>query len=321
MADSPGLRIGKYEVLTRLAVGGMAELFLAFVTGPGGFRKYVAVKRILPHLRANQDFLRMFLDEARVSAMMSHSNIAQVFDLGQDGDSLYLVLEFVEGQDLAHVQRAARENERRLPIGFSCAAVRDLCLAMHYAHHFVSSSGTPAPVIHRDISPRNVMETYSGSTKVIDFGICKSRSTVEQTDADKRKGSWGYMSPEQVRGTPLDGRSDLFAAGVVLYELLVGQRLFTATEDATFIYKLLNAEIPPPHQLAPDVSLEISNVVMKALSREPADRWADGRALADAIEAASGAALFDEERRAVLMRELFASQIKRSEERRVGKEC
>ena len=167
-------------------------------------------------------------------------------------------------------------------------------------------------MIHRDISPRNVMETYSGSTKVIDFGICKSRSTVEQTDADKRKGSWGYMSPEQVRGTPLDGRSDLFAAGVVLYELLVGQRLFTATEDATFIYKLLNAEIPAPHQLAPDVPLELSNVVMKALSRERADRWADGRQLAEAIEAACGPALYDEERRAVLMRELFASQIKRT---------
>ncbi len=120
MAEVQGKRIGKYEVLTRQAVGGMAELFLAFVTGPGGFRKYVAVKRILPNLGANEEFLRMFLDEARVSAMMSHANIAQVFDLGQDADSLHLVLEFIEGQDLAHVQRAAKEHGRTLPVGFSC---------------------------------------------------------------------------------------------------------------------------------------------------------------------------------------------------------
>lgn len=180
------------------------ELFLAFVTEPGGFRKYVAVKRILPHLRANEEFLRMFLDEARVSAMRSHSNVEQVFDLGQDTHSLHLVL-------------------------------RDRCQALHYAHHFVSSSGTPQPVIHRGISPRNVMETYSGSTKVIDFGICKSRGSLEQTGVNRRKGSWGYTSPEQVRGTSLGGRSDLFAAGVVLYELLTGQRLLTASEDATFV--------------------------------------------------------------------------------------
>lgn len=261
MAEAQGLRIGKYEVLTRLAIGGMAELFLAFVTGPGGFRKYVAVKRILPNLRANEDFRRMFLDEARVTAMMSHANIAQVYDLGQDDDSLHLVLEFIEGQDLAHVQRAAKDHDRRLPMGFSCAAVRDLCLALHYAHHFVSSSGVALPVIHRDISPRNVMETYSGASKVIDFGICKARGSLEQTDVDKRKGSWGYMSPEQVRGEPLDGRSDLFAAGVVLYELLTGQRLFNATEDATFVYKLLNTDITPPHQISPEIPEELSFVV------------------------------------------------------------
>jgi len=312
MAEIPASHIGKYEVLTRLAVGGMAELFLAFVTGPGGFRKYVAVKRILPHLRANHEFLRMFLDEARVSEMMSHSNIAQVFDLGQDADSLHLVLEFIEGQDLAHVLRAAHEHQRHLPIGFSCAVVRDLCQALHYAHHFVSSSGTPQPVIHRDISPRNVMETYSGLTKVIDFGICKSRDSLEQTDVNRRKGSWGYMSPEQVRGTALDGRSDLFAAGVVLHELLTGQRLFTATEDATFIYKLLDAEITAPHLVSPEVPLEISKVVMKALSRERDARWADGKQMAEAIAAACGPTLFDSERRATLMRELFASQIKRT---------
>jgi serine/threonine protein kinase len=307
-----GQRLGKYEILTRLSVGGMAEIFLCFVAGPGGFRKFVTVKRILPDLREEEDFLDMFLDEARITAALSHSNIAQVFDLGQEDGELFIAMEFIPGQDLARVLRACRKLGRRLPAGFGARVIHDVCLALQYANHFTDGNGKPSPIIHRDISPKNIMVTYAGNVKVIDFGIAKARDRLSGTEAGQLKGSARYMSPEQVRGEALGGQSDLFSAGVVLHELLTGTSVFNAQTQQAMLAKILNAPIPAPHELDPNVPLELSEVTMRAMEREPGRRFASGLHMARALEAAAGTALFDDAQLSEVMRELFQETIEKT---------
>src|SRR5512140_684997 len=234
-----GRRIGKYEIVTRLSVGGMAELFLAFFAGPGGFRKYVALKQILPDVAKDQDFVKMFLDEARITAAFSHANVGSVFDLGQEGQELYLAMEFISGQNLQQILKAAYAARQPLPIGFAATVARDACLGLHYAHTFVDRAGTPSPVIHRDVSPKNVMVSYAGEVKVIDFGIAKAKNRLGKTQIGIVKGTRGYMSPEQVKGAPLDGRSDLFCMGVILYEMLTGEKLFATQSDAAVMIEIV----------------------------------------------------------------------------------
>ncbi|HEX4622530.1 MAG TPA: serine/threonine-protein kinase, partial [Myxococcaceae bacterium] len=303
---------GKYEILARLSVGGMAELFLAFTSGPGGFRKFVAVKQILPDIKKDPQFVKMFLDEARITAGLSHANIGQVFDLGQEDGELYLAMEFISGQNLEQVAKVCAKREKPVPVGFSTMVLRDTCLGLHYAHAFLEPNGKPAPVIHRDVSPKNVMVTYQGNVKVIDFGIAKAKGRLGRTQVGIVKGTSGYMSPEQVRGEALDGRSDLFAAGVMLYELLTEQRLFTAPNDASMMMKIVDGEIPEPRKLNPKVPQPISEVVMKALQCPREERFATGKEMAKAIEAAMGGELFDEDQAAALMRELFEDRVNKT---------
>jgi len=302
-----GERIGRYQVLTQLSVGGMAELFLGFTSGPGGFRKYVALKRILPDARGDEQFEKMFLDEARITAALNHPNIGQVFELGQDGEGLFLAMEFIAGQNLNQVAHVCRRRGKVLPVGFTLAVVRDVCLALHYAHAFTTPGGKPSPVIHRDVSQKNVMVTYDGVVKLLDFGIAKARDGVVRTQAGMVKGTTGYMSPEQVRGEPLDGRSDLFAAGVMLHELLTGQRLFSAETERQEMEMILNAPIPVPD--VPGLPAEVAAVVLKALAREREERYASGRELARALEAAAGPLLMDSEQRAAFMLEHFQDRM------------
>jgi serine/threonine-protein kinase len=301
-----GRKIGKYEILTRLSVGGMAELFLAFTSGPGGFRKFVALKQILPDVKT-EEFVKMFLDEARITAAFSHPNIGQVFDLGLEDDELYLAMEFLPGQNLEHVMMAA-SYVRPLPIGFAARVARDVCLGLHYAHNFTAPSGRKVAVVHRDMAPRNVMITYDGVVKVIDFGIAKAKGRIARTRVGMVKGTSGYMSPEQVRGQDLDGRSDLFTAGVLLHEMLCGQRLFDTNDEDAMMRQIASAEIAPPRANNPDVPEALDAVVMRALAKDPAKRFATGREMAKAIEAAAGSVLFDEEAVAELMQALFADK-------------
>ncbi|HVG64402.1 MAG TPA: serine/threonine-protein kinase, partial [Hyalangium sp.] len=301
-----GRKIGKYEILTRLSVGGMAELFLAFTKGPGGFRKFVALKQILPDVKTDE-FVQMFLDEARITAAFSHPHIGQVFDLGLEDDELYLAMEFLLGQNLEQVLMAA-SRVRPLPIGFAARVARDVCLGLHYAHHFTAPSGRKVAVVHRDMAPRNVMITYDGVVKVIDFGIAKAKGRIARTHVGMVKGTSGYMSPEQVRGQELDGRSDLFTAGVLLHEMLCGRRLFDTSNEDVMMRQIANADIQPPRALNPDVPEALDAVVMRALSKEPAKRFATGREMAKAIEAAVGTEIFDEEAVAELMQALFAEK-------------
>jgi serine/threonine protein kinase, bacterial len=302
-----GKKIGKYEILTRLSVGGMAELFLAFTSGPGGFRKFVALKQILPDVKTDE-FVKMFLDEARITAAFSHANIGQVFDLGEEEGELYLAMEFLAGQNLEQLMKAATKRGEPLPAGFAARVIRDVCLGLHYAHHFVDPTGRTVAVVHRDMSPRNVMVTYDGGVKVIDFGIAKAKGRLGRTAVGMVKGTGGYMSPEQVRGHELDGRSDLFASGVLLYEMLCGRRLFDAPGDAAMMMQIVEGDIPYPRTINPKVSLQLESVVMRALSRDRNKRFATGREMAKALEQAMGQELFDEERMAALMDECFADK-------------
>jgi CheY-like chemotaxis protein len=313
-ALEPPQHIGRYEVLTKLSSGGMAELYLATVPGPRGFRRFVAIKRILPTLRHEEEFVAMFLDEARITASLAHANIAQLYDLAEDGNELFIAMELVAGQDLSRIQRGVAKSDLPLPLGLSTQVVRDACLALHYAHHFTSPSGRPLPVIHRDLTPSNVMLTYTGTTKLIDFGIAKARGGLSTTQLGHIKGSIAYMSPEQVRGEELTGRSDLFSAGIVLWELLTGRRLFHTGDDASTMYRVLNHEVTPPHQLHADIGRPLSDVVMKALQRDPEQRYASGRDMAKAIEDTVGGRIFQEEDSARWMAEHFGAAIARTQE-------
>ncbi|GMU01839.1 hypothetical protein KH5H1_59590 [Corallococcus caeni] len=300
-----GRRIGKYEILTRLSMGGMAELFLAFTSGPGGFRKFVAVKQILPDIKKDDQFVKMFLDEARITAAFSHANIGQVFDLGEEDGELYLAMEFLPGQNLEQVVKMAERRKYALPLGFCARVIRDTCLGLHYAHHFMDPSGRPVAVVHRDVSPKNVMLTYDGVVKVIDFGIAKARGKLGRTQVGTVKGTSGYMSPEQVRNKDLDGRSDQFSTGVMFHELLAGQRLFNAPGEAAVMMQIVDGEIPAPRSLNPAVPEALEAVVLKALSRDAAQRFGTCREMARAIEATLGAELFDEDQLTAVMGELF----------------
>jgi serine/threonine-protein kinase len=307
--DYRGVQIGKYQVITRLSVGGMAELFLGFTAGPGGFRKYVAIKRILPNVRTNEQFGRMFLDEARITAAFNHPNITQVYELGEEEDGLYLAMEFIAGQDLDHVSAACRRRNEPVPLGMSLSVMRDVCQALHYAHTFTDPSGRPSPIIHRDVAQKNVMVTYDGVVKLLDFGIAKARNSLERTRAGMVKGTAGYMSPEQVRGQPLDGRSDVFSAGVVLWELVTGERLFAAETEREEMKKILDAPIASPRHKVVGVSEELAAVILRALERNPGARWQTAKELARAIEQAGGELLFDGDQRAALMRQLFEQKM------------
>lgn len=300
-------RVGKYEVLTRISTGGMAHLFLAFLPGPGGFRKFVALKKILPEAASDEQFVELFLDEARITASLTHPNIAQVFDLGRDerSDELYLAMEFIGGQDLSTIMRACARQGRELPIGIACRVVRDLCLGLHAAHTFVDLAGQPMPVIHRDVSPKNVMVTYTGQVKVIDFGIALARGRLTQTQTGQVRGTLSYMSPEQLREEPVGPGSDLFSAGVVLHEALTGRRLYA--NDGSAILQILNVPPDDVRALRPDVNEALSQVVARALTKAPEGRHASGKAFARAIEEA-WPHLADDDELSAFMESLFAPQ-------------
>jgi eukaryotic-like serine/threonine-protein kinase len=304
-----GMKIGRYQVLTQLTMGGMAELFLGYTAGPGGFRKYVVIKRILPDAKNNDQFVKMFLDEARVTAAFSHPNIAQVFELGTDVEDLYLAMEFISGQNLNQVTAVCAKKRAVMPIGFSAAVAHDIALALHYAHHFTDPAGAALTVIHRDVAQKNIMVTYDGAVKLLDFGIAKARGSLGRTHAGTVKGTTGYMSPEQVRGDELDGRSDVFGLGVVLFEMITGRRLFSADSEIEEMKMILTAPIPRPSSLVSVIPEPLSDIVMRALAREKADRWPSGKDMAKALATQCQGLLYDQEARSVFMKEHFADQM------------
>ncbi|PTL77056.1 serine/threonine-protein kinase [Vitiosangium sp. GDMCC 1.1324] len=306
--DVRGRQMGSYEVLCRLSTGGMAEILLATRRGLAGFHKPVVLKKILPDIQGQEEFVQMFLDEARVTAAFNHPNIAQVFDLDVAKDELFLAMEFVPGATLIEVARACRAANEPMPMGFGLAAARDTALALHYAHTFTDALGQPSPVIHRDVAEKNIMVTYEGVTKLLDFGIAKSLAGASRTQVGMVKGTSGYMSPEQILGEPLDARSDVFSLGVVLHECLTGMRLFPGKAPAVVVNAVLRGPIPEPSRVNKAIPPELDAIVLKALARKRVDRYATALEFARELERTVGPLIWLPEQSGELIRRLFAER-------------
>lgn len=268
-----GERFGKYRLERALATGGMAELYLARQSGPGGFEKQVVIKRILPHLTSNPEFVHMFLDEARIAARLSHPNIVQVFDFGEAGGSYFLVMEYLAGEDLDTILATLRERGRTMPPIIVALIASAACEALQYAHLFVDEHGRPLKIVHRDVSPSNIFLTHQGLVKVLDFGIAKAEGKLVHTQGGVLKGKFLYMSPEQIRGQEVDGRSDVFALGAVLHELLTGRPTFERDNALASLKAIVDEPIPRPSELVQGIPMDLEAVVLRAIEREPRLRW------------------------------------------------
>ncbi|MBM4379985.1 MAG: serine/threonine protein kinase [Deltaproteobacteria bacterium] len=267
-----------------LGSGGMAQVFLASMDGPAGFEKQVVVKRILPEFAGNPSFAEMFITEARVASMMSHPNIVQVFEFAREGDGFFLAMEYVSGATLGRLVAASRAHGQLLGARFAVEVGIGLARALAYAHALAGRDGTPLRIVHRDVSPENVLVSREGAVKLTDFGVAKSEMTATATQAGVVKGKWSYMSPEQVTLRPLDGRSDQFSLAAVLWELLTGCRLFAGKTAAERVVAVLHAEVLPPSGLAPGIPPQLDRILLKALGRNPAARFAGCAELAEALE-------------------------------------
>ena len=266
--------IGKYDILALLARGGMAEVFLGRTTGEGGFEKLVAVKRIHPIFASDQDFVEMFMDEARISATLHNSNIGQVFDFGRVGSTYYIAMEFIQGLSLKALFNFCKLRPKhlgRLPI--AAHVVAKICSALQYAHDRRDVADQPQNIIHRDVSPTNVLITFEGEVKLIDFGIAKATQRMRNTASSVIKGKYSYMAPEQVEAKELDYRVDVFSAGIILYELITAARLFEAETDLGVLNLVRFAEVPVPSAVAPGLPEELDRICLRALARDPAERY------------------------------------------------
>lgn len=284
--------IGRYEVITRLAIGGMAELFLAREQGLAGLERIVVLKRILPHLADEPRFVDMFLREARLVARLAHPNIVQIYDLGEDRGSYFIAMEYIHGTTVRELQilsDSLRESKTvsGFPVEVVIGIVVQMLRGLQAAHDVRDLDGKRLELVHRDISPHNVMCTTEGAVKLLDFGVAKATEDgLEATNSGNLKGKFAYMSPEQARRQPLDRRSDLFSAGIVAWEMLTGERLFKRDDEVEIMKAVLTDDVPPPSALNPHVPPAIDRVVLRALEREPDHRWSSAdtmrRALTDA---------------------------------------
>jgi serine/threonine protein kinase len=275
---------GKYYLLDRINVGGMAEVFRAKAFGVEGFERLVAVKRILPNIAEDTDFITMFIDEAKLAVQLNHANIAQIFDLGKVGDAYFIALEYLHGKDLRAVFDLARKEGRPVPIGLAVYALMKACEGLDYAHNKKDASGRDLELVHRDVSPQNILVSFDGDVKLIDFGIAKAIGKANKTQAGILKGKFGYLSPEQVEGAVIDRRSDVFGVGIILFELLTGQRLFAGDSDFSTIEKVRSVEIPSPRKYNSKIPEELEQIVLKALARNVADRFQTAMELHDELQ-------------------------------------
>lgn len=305
-------RMGRYEVVGHLADGGMAEIVLGRILGPSGFQRPVVIKRILPHLARQKDFVEMFLDEARIVAGIRHPNVVQVHELGNEDGFLYLVMEYLEGESLAGLTRRLRAEGESLHRGLAAYIVAEACAGLNAAHELVDPQGNKQNVVHRDVSPQNIFITYDGQVKVLDFGIAVAADRVARTEAGTFKGKFEYASPEQCRGQALDRRSDIWALGVVLYEISTGTRLFKRAGQLDTLRAICEHPIIAPAEDVPGYPKALSDVIARALQRKRDARYPTAQEMrrellsaARAMSDAEGPA----EQLAALMRRLFADRV------------
>jgi serine/threonine-protein kinase len=273
----------RYHLLEKLESGGMAEVFLGEATSVHGFKKRVAIKRVLPHLASHTNFIGMFLDEARLGARLTHANIVSVFDIGKSDNSFFIVMEFVDGTNLKKIMEALRAKGERFPLKDVIYIAMETCRGLSYAHELLDDDGHPVDLVHRDVSPPNILVSKRGEVKVTDFGLAKARTQLERTDPGVVKGKFSYLSPEVATGQDVDERADIFALGVCIWEMLAGRRLFLGNTDYETVQAVSNADVPSLVGVHPEVDPQFEAVVLKALARDPADRFPTARDLGDAL--------------------------------------
>ena len=307
---------GKYVLLERISVGGMAEVFKAKAFGVEGFEKILAIKRILPSMAEDADFIEMFIDEAKICGQLNHANICQIFELGRVDDSHFIAMEYVWGKDVLQIQNRFRKLRQTMKPEMAAFIAAKLCEGLDYAHKKKDAAGRPLSIIHRDISPQNILISYDGELKIIDFGIAKAASRSSKTQAGVLKGKFGYMSPEQVRGLPLDRRSDVFAIGTILYELLTSDRLFMGESDFETLEKVRNVDVPPVSSINKSVPVELEKIIARALARDVEERFQWASEMQEALQAflLSREPVFTAKHLSAWMREQFALEMKREQQ-------
>ncbi len=308
---------GKYLLLERINVGGMAEVFIAKAFGVEGFERILAIKKILPSMAEDEEFITMFIDEARISVQLNHANIVHIHELGKYDETYFIAMEYVAGRDIRTLLELYRKRQERMPVAQAAYLASKMCEGLDYAHRKKDARGQDLNIIHRDISPQNILCSYEGEVKLIDFGIAKAANRSQKTKAGILKGKFGYMSPEQVRGLPIDRRSDIFAVGVILYEMLTGEKLFVGESDFSTLEKVRNAEVPPLQELNPDVPEELEQVIRKALAREVEDRYQWPSDLQEDLMRflVAGDALYSGKHLSAFMKGAFAEELRREAER------
>src|SRR4051812_32879018 len=274
----------RYHVVSKIARGGMAEIFLALQQGEQGFKKPVVLKRILPALAADPKFVRMFVDEAHIASTLNHSNLVQVLDLGKAGGQYFLVLEFVDGWSLEQIRRRARDAKLKLTLPLALYVVGALCRGLAYVHTR-ERQGKSLGIIHRDVTPQNVLISQHGEVKLADFGIAKAVGMTEKSATGVIKGKFAYMSPEQAQARPLDARSDLFSVGTVLYLLTTGRKPFDGPTDADVLAQVRRAKPMHPAKAARDMNPDVARVINRALRADLSKRWQSAEQMADRIDA------------------------------------
>ena len=269
--------------MAELGRGGMSEVYLAVVAGPAGFNKLVVIKLIKGELAEDPDFISMFLEEARLSARLSHPNVVQTNEVGEFGGRYFIAMEYLEGQPYSRIlHRLGRD--RGLPLGMSLRILSDVLAGLQYAHDLADFDGSPLGVVHRDVTPHNVFVTYDGQVKVVDFGIAKAMNSAHETRTGMLKGKVGYMAPEQAKGERVDRRADIFSVGVMLWEAAVGRRLWKGLNEVQILHQLLSGEIPSPRSMRPDISHQLEAIIMKALSTDREQRHGSAAEMQAALD-------------------------------------
>jgi eukaryotic-like serine/threonine-protein kinase len=282
--ERPTLQVGRYRILSELGRGGMSNVFLAVASGPGGVNKLVVLKALLPDLATEGYALSMFMDEARLAAQLNHPNVVQTYEVGTEGDRHVIVMEYLEGQSLSAAVRRAAAEGNPMPLALQLRIVINALDGLHYAHELSGYEGASLQLVHRDISPQNVFVTYDGQVKVLDFGIAKATSASTHTAAGVMKGKIAYMAPEQIVGGNVDRRADLYSVGCMLWAAATGVKLWKDTPDVQIMRRAISGDIPTPQSVNPECDDDLNGIVMKALAREPDDRYATALELQHDLE-------------------------------------
>jgi serine/threonine protein kinase len=302
---------GKYFLVDKIATGGMAEIFKAKTFSHGGFENLLVIKRILPHIGENQDFVGMFVDEAKISVALQHPNIVRVFDFGKILENYFIAMECVDGKDTRNILRKLVRRKQWIPEKYAAYIVHEVCKGLQYAHAKTDIRGNAFGIVHRDISPSNVLVSYEGEVKVADFGIAKAERNAYQTRDGMLKGKFEYMSPEQAQGKEIDHRSDLFSVGIILYEMMTARRLFKTDSEIATLKKIRDGEYASPRVLKPELSERLEAICLKALAREPSERYQHAQEMVDDLREYLFPETADTLQRefCVYMQDLFAEEI------------